>query len=301
MLTAPKKNLGIGIEMLKLLFHKSIVAVYPLHEPYRKEKLLELCVNFYQLPINGMPIEPLRDYFGEKIALYWEFIRHYSTWLLFPSFVGFVFQLIIWITSNYSHPVAASYAILITIWSVLMLRYWKRQESRIGLKWGVLDFQKDQRDRPEFTGILLLNSFLDGKEMIYFPKTDLQKRIFLSITSIFVFILLVIGVIAAIYVLRFSLVSQIGEISSVITSFLNGLQITLFNFIYLGIAVQLTNRENHRTDVQYEDALIIKVFVFQFINSYASFFYLAYIAQYLMNPNQHAAGFLVLIFYFILF
>ena len=34
--------------------------------------------------------------------------------------------------------------------------------------------------------------------------------------------------------------------------------------------------ENHRTQTQYDDALIIKLFAFQFANSYASLFYIAF-------------------------
>lgn len=34
--------------------------------------------------------------------------------------------------------------------------------------------------------------------------------------------------------------------------------------------------ENHRTQTRYDDALIIKLFAFQFANSYASCFYIAF-------------------------
>ena len=34
--------------------------------------------------------------------------------------------------------------------------------------------------------------------------------------------------------------------------------------------------ENHRTQTAYDDALIIKLFAFQFANSYASCFYIAF-------------------------
>lgn len=34
--------------------------------------------------------------------------------------------------------------------------------------------------------------------------------------------------------------------------------------------------ENHRTQTQYNDALIIKLFAFQFVNNYASCFYIAF-------------------------
>ena len=47
--------------------------------------------------------------------------------------------------------------------------------------------------------------------------------------------------------------------------------------IYNGIAVALNDSENHRTDTDYEDALIAKTFVFQFVNSFCSLFYIAFI------------------------
>lgn len=37
--------------------------------------------------------------------------------------------------------------------------------------------------------------------------------------------------------------------------------------------------ENHRTQTSYEDALIIKLFGFQFVNSYTSLFYIAFFRQ----------------------
>ena len=48
------------------------------------------------------------------------------------------------------------------------------------------------------------------------------------------------------------------------------------NMIYGDIAIRLTDYENHRTDTDYEDSLIAKTFVFQFVNSYASLFYIAF-------------------------
>ncbi|RYH14491.1 hypothetical protein EON65_33545, partial [archaeon] len=52
------------------------------------------------------------------------------------------------------------------------------------------------------------------------------------------------------------------------------------------VANALSERENHRTDTQYEDSMIAKIFIFQFVNSYASFFYLAFIAQF-VGTSRH--------------
>lgn len=57
------------------------------------------------------------------------------------------------------------------------------------------------------------------------------------------------------------------------------------------IAVALTNAENHRTDTQYEDSMIVKLFVFQFVNSYSSFFFLAFIAQNLESSKDVPSNF----------
>lgn len=50
--------------------------------------------------------------------------------------------------------------------------------------------------------------------------------------------------------------------------------------VYNRVAVLLTDAENHRTDTAYEDSLIGKTFVFQFVNSFASLFYIAFVKQY---------------------
>jgi hypothetical protein len=55
-------------------------------------------------------------------------------------------------------------------------------------------------------------------------------------------------------------------------------------------ASYLNNWENHRTESEYEDALIAKLFFFQFVNSYSSCFYIAFIAQYMPAPPGSPAG-----------
>ena len=75
-----------------------------------------------------------------------------------------------------------------------------------------------------------------------------------------------------------------GTSAQTVASILNAAQIQVFNFLFQFLAAVLTNRENHRTDTQYEDAMIGKLFFFQFVNSYASFFYIGFIAKY--QPSQ---------------
>jgi len=49
------------------------------------------------------------------------------------------------------------------------------------------------------------------------------------------------------------------------------------NVVYKEIAICMVNYENYRTDNEWEDAIVNKVFLFQFINSYFSLFYIAFL------------------------
>ena len=96
--------------------------------------------------------------------------------------------------------------------------------------------------------------------------------------------LCVIGVIAGIYTLRYVLYQEIGSRAQVVASVVNVVQIQILTFIYDYLAFKLTDLENHRNDVLYEDSMIIKLFLFQFVNNYSSFYYLAFVAGFLPVP-----------------
>lgn len=97
--------------------------------------------------------------------------------------------------------------------------------------------------------------------------------------------LCVIGVIAGIYTLRTVLYQEIGSDAQIIASILNVIQIQVLTYVYDHLAFKLTDLENRRNDVLYEDSMIIKLFLFQFVNNYSSFYYLAFIAGSLPVPN----------------
>jgi len=73
--------------------------------------------------------------------------------------------------------------------------------------------------------------------------------------------------------------------ASLVASVLNFFQISFFANIFARISHTLTDWENYETDTLYEDSMIIKSFSFNFINTYISFFFLAFIAETLPVPN----------------
>lgn len=68
-----------------------------------------------------------------------------------------------------------------------------------------------------------------------------------------------------------------GKMSAIIWApILNSVLIIILSIVYRSVAKKLTNYENHRTDSEWEDSLIVKLFLFEFVNSYFSIFLYAF-------------------------
>ncbi len=125
-----------------------------------------------------------------------------------------------------------------------------------------------------------MDSHIDGSPTFHFPEKTRRWRLRQSFIVTFLSILLVIGVVASIYIVRFQLTDALGDgYAQTIASIINAIVIQITNYTYNLVAISLTDYENHRTNTEYEDQIIMKIFVFQFINSYASFYYLAFVAE----------------------
>jgi anoctamin-10 len=129
------------LEINKLLFSKKIAAFFPLHDRHVADALAT-CASSYSLSPWRFPFRDFRTYFGEKISLYMVFLGHYSKWLLIPSVIGFVFQLVVWGSGDYSSPVLPFFALVITVWAVMFLEFWKREEKTTAMFWGMTDFER---------------------------------------------------------------------------------------------------------------------------------------------------------------
>ncbi len=71
--------------------------------------------NKFSLPWK-IPITSIKNYFGEKVGLYFAFYAHYSYCLVLPALLGFACQVVVLVTDNYSHPVLPFYAVFMGVW-----------------------------------------------------------------------------------------------------------------------------------------------------------------------------------------
>jgi hypothetical protein len=273
LLEAPHFKGGAGLTLRTEKKKGTILSYFPLHNHDKNQSLSAQWLTYFSYPWE-QPYEEIKNYFGEKIALYFKFLGHYTTWLIIPALLGLMCQLVVIGTGDFSHPILPFFALLIAIWAVLMLEFWKREEKFTALRWGMLGFEDTEIDRPEFFGEET-RSYIDGSMTTYYPPKKRQNLIAQSFTIIGCLALVVLGAVISIYVIRELLYrTAVGDYSQIVASVMNSIQITIFNVIYSQLADHLTEKENHRTDTSFEDSMIAKLFMFQFVNSYASFFYL---------------------------
>lgn len=277
---------GCALNIQKLINSGAIIAFFPLHDAVELKTLEEKWLKFFELPWH-QNLDIVKDYFGEKIGLYFSFLNHYTTWLIVPAILGFI----TWINvaADDNDPSAALmpyYACFMAIWSTCFIEAWKRKEKTIAMKWGMIGYEEEEVTRTSYIGDIIENP-VDGSPMRYYPRNKFYFRLGVSYHIIITLIIIVIGVVASIFYLRIIL-SQMKELTAggiqwggTLTAIINAVQIQVLNALYNVVAIHLTEYENHRTDTMYEDALIMKTFIFQFVNSFSSIFYISFVKPYI--------------------
>jgi len=271
---------GSSISTSKMISNPNshLIAFFPLHNHEKKEALFKGWADHSKLL--KQPLDDIRDYYGESVAFYFGFLQSYNKWLLPFTILGILFFILQCVYGIASCPGFWVFAICVCIWAVGFLENWKRNEAYMRVRWGTTNFETKEQTRPEYEGNWI-RSPVTGKLQEEFPWIEQLWRKILSQTVIMSMICIVIGLVVAIIFLRAVLVeSTSSSVGTSITSAINAIQIMIFNVIYSKIALKLNSYENHRTDTEYYDHLIAKMFLFKFVNSYSSLFWYAYYRYY---------------------
>ncbi|KAG0017564.1 Anoctamin-7 [Podila clonocystis] len=257
------------------------------------------------------PLEEIRFYYGEKIALYFAWIGHYTKWLIWAAIAGVLF-LIYGLAAGglkfdgsdrkedvltiFDNALTLPYALFMSVWSALFVEYWKRKSNVLAYTWNTFDFERRERARPEFKPTSTRISPVTGKVELYYPRYKQLVSIFMSAMVVIISIGIVVVSVGSLMIFSIWIKKPLegpdkvaiivdgkpvyrfnSAVSTAITAVLNLVVIMLLGTVYARLAKILTDNENHRRLTQYEDSLILKRFLFDFVNFYSALFYIAYI------------------------
>ncbi|EQC41790.1 hypothetical protein SDRG_00653 [Saprolegnia diclina VS20] len=258
--------------------------LFALHDEAALQHLTKSWATNWRL--TRQPLGELRNYFGEKIALYFAWLEFYTKSLLLPAVIGIIIYVLD--IRNIGNVAAGKifFAGFIVVWSTFFTEFWKRKSEIYTVLWGVdesLDI--DSTPRTQYKGVRRMNPIDNSPQIWDMATATARRRRMVSYLVVLIMVLAVLVALGGLFYLK-HLATKLSDPTdaqwaSVGVSVLNSIQINILNMVYRRVAEKLNHWENHRTSVQFENHLITKVFLFQFCNSFASFFYIAYIKAYI--------------------
>ena len=267
------------------------------------------------------PIEEIRDYFGDDVGLYFAWLGLYTRMLFLQSVFGCITMgSQVYYGTVKDNPLTFSYSIYVGLWSISFLEAWHRRENELRFTWGTQDLSSIETPRPEFIGIIK-PQFETGREVLTYksPATQAAKKT-VGVLISFAFIVFTICSALAAQVVRYfptgcyecpesyndgsnagTTCEEYEKVDSdlncnifearkfqLISSLLNLAIIGVYGQIFERIALKLNNWENYRTQSEFDNSLVAKNFLFQFVNNYFVLFYISFLRE-VKDPISRAA------------
>lgn len=264
------------------------------------------------------PLDSIEEYYGEKIAFYFAWLQHVSFHLIFLSICGWIVFICQIASGNWDHPIRPFFSAAIMLWSFVVMVTWRRRSNFLAHRWGALNYEEEETTRPQFSGVYKFDEITQEWTVYYPSwKRWLKYCISFPLSVMFTLITL-LGILAlyanrdnelarhfdtknSLDQSRFDFDFSINAIfrrSSIVDVKLSpellqdthfwtiiggfplvlGLTLPLLNFILMRISIVLNEFENYRTETEYRNHLIVKVFSFRFVCYFAALYYYAFIA-----------------------
>ncbi|KAK7119772.1 hypothetical protein R3I94_021568 [Phoxinus phoxinus] len=269
--------------------------VFPLHE---QRILGQLMKSWVQAVCEKQPLDDICDYFGAKIAMYFAWLGFYTTSMLYPAVIGFVLWMLTESDQTSRDICCVVFALFNVVWATLFLERWKRRGAELAYKWGTLDTPAEslEEPRPQFRGVKRCSP-VTGCEEFYYPPW--RRRVFRWLVSFPVCILCLCFVFLAMLVC-FELqefvmgIKELPRVARFIPKIMLAITVTACDEVYRKIACWLNDMENYRLQSAYEKNLIIKMVLFQFVNSYLSLFYIGFYLKDMERLKEMLATLLII-------
>ncbi|XP_034823900.1 anoctamin-1-like isoform X2 [Maniola hyperantus] len=201
------------------------------------------------------------------------------------------------ITYLFDNPTTVFFAIFMSFWAACFLELWKRYSAEMTHRWDLTGFDVyEEHPRPQYLARLAhvkrtqLNVVTGEREpMVPFWRMRLPAAL-MSFSVVSLLVLLALATVLGVVLYRMSLLgasilrqkdNRLLTYSPIMfttatAACINLVFICIFNYIYQFLAEWLTEKELLRTQTEFDDSLTLKIYLLQFVNYYASIFYIAF-------------------------
>mmetsp|Transcript_26249 Transcript_26249/g.51142 ORF Transcript_26249/g.51142 Transcript_26249/m.51142 type:complete len:693 (+) Transcript_26249:53-2131(+) len=291
------------VDFEELQAQEKVEKYFPLHHARMRMKLV---LEWASLTTKPQPLEMVREYFGEQIALFYTWYGYYNTMLWIPALLGLVLfasQVYTYVTMSGSleNPFVLVYGIVMSLWASCFCQLWMALENTRKHEWDTLDFENEEKVRiefeeaPEVLRDMEVNDVTGELEEFYYPdgswlpptgraRKQLITYVVIAIVnciSIFVSLFIWANVahplMEADNVLIGGIVGGVATaaVSIAIDSVMDGVP----ELGITGVMSMLVEGELWKTDTEHQDNIILKTFYFKIVSKYFALTLVAFAAN----------------------
>ncbi|CAD8182922.1 unnamed protein product [Paramecium pentaurelia] len=222
-----------------------------------------------------VPTKQIREYYGEKLAIYFHFVG-YNASMLFPiGILGLTISIIQFIVSDTKTPLYVYLYIIFGFiqiqWSNLIHDMWQTKEKVFAMQFGQFNQSGEDttQQRSQFYGYYSRSIETDNLNILFF--TDFQKLMkkIVSFALLFIMVIFYVGIIVSIFIISDALqdveaFTEPGYSTALfevtVPALINLILVLLLDRVFDKLAIVLTDYENHKTIKMYEANFIYKKF-----------------------------------------
>lgn len=204
----------------------------------------------------------MASYFGEKVAFHFAWATFYTAsliWILFFGLAMFIYEMVEDTRDNENFFLLS---LLISVWITAVNYVWSKNQKDLAKLLKMSKYQNLAEERDDFDYESNFDSKTGKIEHESFTRTTLKK---IGYTGALV--LCSISIIAG---ATYGFLKMYPTKNTIMVGIVNGIVIAVLNWGFTWQAAKLTNFENHRYKIDWENSYIIKIYAFQFVNSYLS-------------------------------
>ncbi|XP_055597041.1 anoctamin-10 isoform X2 [Uranotaenia lowii] len=268
-----KIRLYHGQSIIQAAQHAELITnFYSLHDKPTLKRLRHVWVK----PTQKQPIEEIRAYFGESVGMYFSFLGFYTYALIVPTVLGLLQMLL-----SEETETVPFFCIFYVVWMKVFLELWKRKSSGHAYRWGTITMTNLDEPRIGYYGKLGRDP-ITGKLTPQYPKWKTYVQMYFVTAPIIMICMSIAGFVTIFqFYVEAQLAESFGEESYImyVPSIVNAIYIAISTIAYDRLATYLTDKENHRTQSQYERHRVNKLIVLEFVNNFLCLFYIAFFLQ----------------------